>query len=499
MLGAEYVLLTPKSRSFYFHASPLPGLVRSDAVEGDTRVYSFKAAEIAPLLPEPTMPPLGEVLGHVHVSTYKTWDQVASWYAGLAKDQLKPDDEVRRRVAALTKGLTDPADKVRAIYDYVVQRTRYVALEFGIYGYKPRPCALTFARGFGDCKDKATLIVTMLKEAGIPASIVLVRTGMRGEFETEPASLAPFDHAIAYVPSMNLFLDGTAEYTGSTELPPLDRGALVLVVDETGKGKLTHLPDPDADATRRMRKIDAVLGTDGTAQLDVRTDTSGALAAEERQRYHAKGTRRERVARDLSGRVHRVRARARRGGSRDERPRGHRATGEDAREGERGERRSPRRNRRVDPGWTDDAPGGEVRLAVEPQAGPPPPRAVDARRRVRDSPAGVDEGQESAGSGAGRHAVRRLLGQRGDQRRQGGRSNQDRDSQDAHQARRVPELASVLRGRRSRVRAAPAWSEVASDDRVANRPVRRVRAAVRRCRLRPGEVARLPRQDRGGS
>jgi tetratricopeptide (TPR) repeat protein len=299
--GSEYVLRTPKSRSFYFYTSPLAGLSRAESTESDTRVYTFRAAEVTPLLPEPTMPPLGEVLGHIHVSTYKTWDDIAAWYAGLSKDQLIPDDEVRRRVAALTKGLSDPVAKMRAIYGEVVQRTRYVALEFGIYGYKPRPCALTFARGWGDCKDKAALIVTMLKEAGIPASMVLVRTGMRGEFETDPASLSPFDHAIAHVPSMDLFLDGTAEYTGSTELPAFDRGALALIVNESGKGKLIHLPDPGAEATRRSRRIDATLSPEGVAQLDIKIETSGALAGEARQRYHAQATRRERVARDLSG------------------------------------------------------------------------------------------------------------------------------------------------------------------------------------------------------
>jgi len=299
--GSEYVLRTPKARSFYFYTSPLGGLSRAESTDGDTRIYTFRAAEVSPMVPEPTMPPLGEVMGHVHVSTYKTWDDLAAWYAGLSKDQLIPDEEVRRRVAALTKGLSDPVAKMRAIYGEVVQRTRYVALEFGIYGYKPRPCALTFARGWGDCKDKAALIVTMLKEAGIPASMVLVRTGMRGEFETDPPSLAPFDHAIAYVPSMNLFLDGTAEYTGSTELPAFDRGALALIVDEGGKGKLLHLPDPEADATRRTRRIDATLSADGAAQLDLKVETSGALAAEARQRYHAQATRRERVTRDLGG------------------------------------------------------------------------------------------------------------------------------------------------------------------------------------------------------
>jgi transglutaminase-like putative cysteine protease len=116
---------------------------------------------------------------------------MGKWYWGLVKDQFVADDEVKRRVTEVTKGLTTPEDKVRAIYDYVVQKTRYVALEFGIHGFKPYRCAQIFARGFGDCKDKATLIVTMLKEAGIPATIVILRTGMRGDFEGAPASLAP--------------------------------------------------------------------------------------------------------------------------------------------------------------------------------------------------------------------------------------------------------------------------------------------------------------------
>ncbi len=252
--NVEYVLRTPKSRSFSFQVSPLPGLVRTETEEGDLRIYDFKLPKVAPVFPEPWMPPLPEVLGRIHVSTYKTWDEVATWYWGLAKDQLIPDDEVRQRVAEITKGMSEPTAKVRAIYGYVVQRTRYVALELGIYGYKPRPCALTFARGWGDCKDKATLIVTMLKEAGIPASLVLVRTGMRGEIEPNPPSLAAFDHAIAYVPSLDLYLDGTAEYTGSTELPAFDRGALALIVQEGGKGKLVHLPEPPSSQTKRVRR-----------------------------------------------------------------------------------------------------------------------------------------------------------------------------------------------------------------------------------------------------
>lgn len=295
---AEYVLITPKSRTFYFNDPKVPGLVQDVWEAGDQRIYRFVAQNVPPIDPEPGAPPHGELLGHVHVSTYKSWDEMANWYWGLVKDQFVADDEVRRRVAEATRGLTDPRAKVRAIYDYVVQKTRYVALEFGIHGYKPYSCAQIFARGFGDCKDKATLIVTMLNEIGIPATIVIVRTGLKGNFDTSPASLAPFDHAIAYVPSLDLYLDGTAEYTGSNELPAMDRGALALQVNE-GHAKLTHLPDPPAADTVMARTVDVTLGHDDTALVDWRADVTGAYAAGYRQRYHSEVSRKQRLTEDL--------------------------------------------------------------------------------------------------------------------------------------------------------------------------------------------------------
>ena len=250
--------------------------------------------DVAPMQPEPLQPPWAEVLEHVNVSTYKSWEEMGRWYWGLVKDQFVPDDEVRRRADALTVGLKDDASKVRAIYDYVVQQTRYVALEFGIHGYKPYRCAQIFARGFGDCKDKATLIVTMLGALGIKATPVIVRTGNKGDIETSPASLAPFDHMIAYFPSLDLYLDGTAEYSGSQELPAMDRGALALQVNE-GAAKLVHLPDPPAVASVTANRLDASLGADGSADFDWRIDVSGVEASSWRARFHAAATRKSRV------------------------------------------------------------------------------------------------------------------------------------------------------------------------------------------------------------
>ncbi len=239
------------------------------------------------------------MLGQVHVSTFKTWEQIGTWYWSLARDQLDVDQEVRKKVQEITKDKKTDLEKVRAVYHYATS-LRYVALEFGLEGIKPRRCALTLARGWGDCKDKATIIVTMLRELGIPATLVLVRTGMRGDLPSgAPPSLGVFDHAIAYVPSLDLYLDGTAELTGSMELPAMDRNAVALQINE-GKAKLVHLPNAAPEASPHTRKIDVVVAADGSATFTFDSTVQGVNAASWRARYQAEGTRRERATQDLT-------------------------------------------------------------------------------------------------------------------------------------------------------------------------------------------------------
>ncbi|HRI65310.1 MAG TPA: DUF3857 domain-containing protein [Polyangium sp.] len=297
--SSEYILVTPKDKTFYIRTNRIDNITRDEKIEGDKRIYRFTANDVPPLTPEPNMPPWPEVLGYVHVSTFDNWNSVGAWYWGLAREQFDVDDQVRQKARELTKNAKDDAAKVRAIYRFATE-TRYVALEFGIEGIRPRRAAQTLARGWGDCKDKATLIVTMLREVGIPSTIVLLRTRMRGDIAPEPASLAPFDHAIAYVPSLDLYLDGTAEHTGSTELPVMDRGAIGLLVNE-GKPKYVKLPDPPPEQSVAKRHVDVTLAADGSAQVATDLQVTGAYAPDWRRRFLAEGTQRERATHYLSG------------------------------------------------------------------------------------------------------------------------------------------------------------------------------------------------------
>jgi cellulose synthase operon protein C len=297
--NAEYVVATPKARTLYYD-STVPGLTQTVTEAGNQRIYRFFAEKVPELDPEPAMPPGPELLGAVHVSTYKSWDDLGRWYWGLVKDQFDLDEDTRKLAHKIVDGKKTEREKIAAVYDWVTKNTRYVALEFGIYGYKPHRCVQTITRGWGDCKDKATVLVTLLRELGIPATMVVVRTQLKGALRSKVASFAPFDHAIAYVPSEDLYLDGTAEYTGIDELPRLDLGALALQVND-GKAKLVNIPTPPPDKNFVEREVHAKVQKSGESKLTLDYRTAGYTAAELRRQYHAESARRERINHDIGG------------------------------------------------------------------------------------------------------------------------------------------------------------------------------------------------------
>jgi hypothetical protein len=190
---------------------------------------------------------------------------------------------------------------VRALHRFVIEKTRYVGLEFGIHGYKPYPASQVLLRRFGDCKDKALLLMALLREVGIESELVLLRSRRAGGVDSEPASLAIFDHAITYVPRLDLYLDGTAEFAGMSELPSQDQGVMVLRVGWGGT-TLARTPVRPAAANRAARAWEVVLAADGSARVDETVTIRGQAAQEWRAHYQTPGERRERYAKVWNGR-----------------------------------------------------------------------------------------------------------------------------------------------------------------------------------------------------
>ena len=314
-LRFDRVVLVPDGRAL--HANVPDGVERTERrLPGGVVEHRFVARDVPRIVPEPSMPGWSEIARFVHVSTYATWDDVARFYWGLVREQLRPTEEVRRtatRIAeealaarggngALRKNGADlrPASLslpaggwdaptkrllVAAVYGFVVSQTRYVGLEFGIHGYKPYRVDDVLRRRFGDCKDKASLMQALLASLGIDSRIVLLRMRRLGRIPEAPASLAVFNHAILWVPELDLWLDGTASWSGSRELPGEDRGAIALVVNPEGPPRFVTVPEARPEDNRTESRFEIALGADGRATVRGTSRISGSQAPEYRRAY----------------------------------------------------------------------------------------------------------------------------------------------------------------------------------------------------------------------
>jgi transglutaminase-like putative cysteine protease len=267
---------------------------------GDETIYRWDVTDLKPLLNEPRGPAHTEIAPYVSVSTFEDWDQLGRWYAGIIMPQLALDSDLRTALERITVGAETEQEKIEAIYQFVLRNTNYVAMEFGIYSYKPYPVTTVYARRFGDCKDKASLMIAMLRAAGIDAELALVRTRKLGDVNDRATTLAVFNHALAYIPKYNLWLDGTAEYAGSRELPLDDQGAMALTVNLNGNAMLRRVPVTLPMQNYTHRVVQANVQTDGKIVFHGSAYTRGEDAPGLRREYELAERQRDTVRANLA-------------------------------------------------------------------------------------------------------------------------------------------------------------------------------------------------------
>lgn len=199
------------------------------------RSYLWEFEHIPQIVPEPDMPPESQINPGFIISSFSSWQAIYSWWWGLAKEKIQPDRAIAAAVKELTAGLRSDREKAQAVHHFCSQKIRYVAVEYGDAGYEPHPAADIYRNKYGDCKDQAILLVTMLRQAGLSAWPVLI--GTREHYDLDPGFPAVlFNHAIACVQldGQLVFLDPTAETCAFGDLPLGDQDRQVLVIKDDG-------------------------------------------------------------------------------------------------------------------------------------------------------------------------------------------------------------------------------------------------------------------------
>ena len=229
----------------------------------------------------PPAPPFAQGR-YLSYSTHPEWGELGDWYARHVAPRVRSSRQIEELARRLTDGVSDRLERISRIYRYVTNEIRYVGLEFGEHRFRPFSADWVLNHGIGDCKDTAALLVALFETIDIPARMVMVRTADLGPVVGEMALIEVFNHAIAYLPEDDLWLDGTA--AGHAVLPPpgMDQGATVLVVEgSNSRPRVTPV------AGGGLLQTAVFLGEhrDGLVSLEVRIESTGEAADRLRNRF----------------------------------------------------------------------------------------------------------------------------------------------------------------------------------------------------------------------
>jgi tetratricopeptide (TPR) repeat protein len=212
----------------------------------------------------------------VLISSFTSWEEVGRWYGGLQEERVKPTPEVTAKAAELTKNAANDEAKLRALYGYVSTQFHYIGVAFGIGRYQPHSAAEVLANQYGDCKDKHTLLASLLTAVGIPAYPALISTTR--EVDADVPSPGQFDHVITLVPREGglVWLDTTTEVGPYQFLisPLREKHALAIWKDKPPR--LVETPIDLPYAATQTFNIDAKLSDagqlEGNAEFSERGD-----------------------------------------------------------------------------------------------------------------------------------------------------------------------------------------------------------------------------------
>lgn len=272
----------------------------------------WTVSNIKAIREEQDMPPTSGVAAQMVLSFFPpggtskkneltSWKEMGTWYASLAESRLDGSAQIKEQVSSLSSSKNATLPKMQALADFVQHNIRYVAIALGIGGLQPHPASDVFSNRYGDCKDKATLLRTMLREIGVDSYFVIINTE-RGAVTRDAPAHSAFNHmvtAIKLPPNISdpsliatvehpelgklLFFDPTNEMMPFGQIGGYLQANYGLLVTPEG-GELIQLPQQPSRMNGIQRTGKLTLDTNGTLKGNVNELRLGDRAWSERWR-----------------------------------------------------------------------------------------------------------------------------------------------------------------------------------------------------------------------
>lgn len=247
---------------------------------------------------EPNQVSSSDFSPYVQASTFADYVELGKAYQDKAKDKAKVTPEIQRLADELTRGVADKKSQARLLYNWVSQKIRYVGSYIGNGGYVPHDAQTILANKWGDCKDHVVILEALLAAKNIASSAVLIHSG-RSYLLPKLAGVDAFNHAITYVPSLDLYLDSTARFAPFGVLPSEELNKRVVL---TGLNKMGETPPMKAQEHSIQTAITLKVMQDGRIQGRSRTRAAGDKEIELRtRRFYEQTSPQERLVNSILG------------------------------------------------------------------------------------------------------------------------------------------------------------------------------------------------------
>jgi hypothetical protein len=277
---------------------------KQDPVE-ENGAYIWELSDVPRIEKEYNEPPYRAMAGAILIrfysekvkgQTFRSWNDLGLWESQLTLGTRTASPALQQKVQELAPASLPMFERIKALATFAQRDVRYAAIEVGIGGFKPHPASEIFAHRYGDCKDKATVLSSMLAEIGVKSFYMPIHAD-RGIVTDKTPPSQTFNHVILAIQLPNaanvkplpalyehpklghlLLFDPTNDLVPLGQLPHYEQDSYALLVTDDG-GELIHLPVSAPETNRLSRTAKVKLLPDGTLQGEVEEVTTGYRAA----------------------------------------------------------------------------------------------------------------------------------------------------------------------------------------------------------------------------
>lgn len=251
------------------------------------REYLFEENNVQPLLTSSQTPEWYDPYGQLIMTNSESWSDVVDWALPLYRSAVQVDADIQAIATGILSSHQTRETQIYAALAFVQSEVRYLGLEMGEGSHKPSPATETLARRYGDCKDKAVLLISLLDALGIEAHPALVNTVREHKVADYPAMVSAFDHVIVHFrhEEKDWWVDPTRQHQRGT-LHTLAQSAYgYALVVKSGIAELTKMEVVPSGKIVIQDEFDLSGGPEAAARYETTTRYDGFEAEQQYQSF----------------------------------------------------------------------------------------------------------------------------------------------------------------------------------------------------------------------